>query len=168
MSLRPAFKEDYSVIIDTGWYNSPAILAINHDQKWYKCWRNKTKEWFEEKYVFSWKDCDWSRKQSQSWVGLDSNHNVRWQMHVVWSGRKNISQFFCGGSVPSQPIPSWCCLPSSSNASIHLPLPTFFHSDSTTIEIWYRIRILEVGQWVPQKQLITTTKRIQRGKRNMK
>ena len=28
---------------------------------------------------------------------------------------------FCGGSVPSQPIPSWCCLASCSNAAITQP-----------------------------------------------
>ena len=146
MSLRLAFKEDYSVIIDTGWYNSPAILAINHDQKWYKCWRNKTKEWFQvEKHVFPWKDCDWSRKQSQSWLGLDSSHNVRWQMHVVWSGRRNISQFFAAD--PFHPNPFH--LGAASRAPQMLRSishsPTFFHSNSTTIEIWYRIRILEVA-----------------------
>ena len=57
----------------------------------------------------------WSRKQSQSWLGLDSTYHPGRCMSFEAQLRRNI---FCGRSVPSQPIPSCCCLASSSNAAI--------------------------------------------------
>ena len=86
-------------------------------------------------------------KKKLRWVdpGNSLNRDSGWIQATTLADARRLKRtekyfsVFCGGSVPSQPIPSWCCLPSSSNASIHLPLPTFFHSDSTTVEIWYRI-----------------------------
>ena len=167
MSLRPAFKEDYSVIIDTGWYNSPAILAINHDQKWYKCWRNKTKEWFQvEKYVFPWKYCDWSRKQSQSWLGLDSSHNAGRCTSFEADGEIFLSFLRRIRSIPTHSIlvlPPELLKCFDPSPPPHL-LPFRLHHNRDLIQNLN----LRSCQWAQQKQLITSFKRIQRGKRNMK
>ena len=168
MSLRLAFKEDYSVIIDTGWYNSPAILAINHDQKWYKCWRNKTKEWFEEKYVFPWKDRDWSRKQSQSWLGLDSSHNAGRCTSFEADGEIFLSFLRRIRSIPTHSIlvlPPELLKCFDPSPPPHL-LPFRLHHNRDLIQNLNLTSCLH--QWARQKQPITKIKRIQRGKRNKK